>query len=270
MVAATPPPRHTPGAGRLAVARVGQRSIVREARAESPLRFVLTKNAGHAAWVVTSSFGGGLVRGDVTRLEVTVDEGGALALLTQASTKVYRGSSEQWVDVAVAPGGLAAVLPDPVACFAESSFTQRTCARLAPDASLLLVDAYTSGRAAHGDEWRMSALDSRIVAVVGGRERVWDATRLDERDGSIAARLPGVGAFATVVAIGPRAAPAAEAALALAASPPRGALVAAAPVDGGALTRISAGSAEALDELVGLALGNLDEILGDDPRRRRT
>lgn len=270
MVALTSPPTHTPGAGRLEVTRVGRRSVVRRAHAESPLRFVLTENAGHAAWVVTSSFGGGLVRGDVTRLAIDVDDDAGLALLTQASTKVYRGASEQRLDAAIAPGALAAILPDPVACFAGASFVQRTRARLAADASLLLVDAYTSGRAAHGDEWRMTAIDARIVVEVDGRERVWDATRLDERDGSIAARLPSVGAFATVVAIGPRAAPAARAGLALVARPPRGARVAAAPIPGGALVRLAAASAEALDDLVGLALGNLDEILGDDPRRRRT
>src|SRR5687768_3060300 len=52
------------GDARLGFERVGNRTVVRTALAHSPLRLLTPRNHGHAAWVYTSSLGGGLVDGD--------------------------------------------------------------------------------------------------------------------------------------------------------------------------------------------------------------
>ena len=80
-----------PGRGGLAVVRgCGGPSVVTRAYATSPLRLLMPKNHGSAAWVYTSSYGGGLVDGDRIALDVDVGPGAAAFLSTQASTKVYR------------------------------------------------------------------------------------------------------------------------------------------------------------------------------------
>ena len=66
------------GHGHLAVARVRGRSVVTRARADSPLRWLLPDNRGHAPWAYTTSYGGGLVDGDALCLDAHVGDGAAL------------------------------------------------------------------------------------------------------------------------------------------------------------------------------------------------
>src|SRR5262245_25857867 len=90
------------------------RSDVHRARGAGPLRLLFPRAAGDAAWIVTSSLGGGLVDGDAVALEVRVDAGATAVITTQASTKVYKGSSQQRTRVSVDGDGAVLVLPDPV------------------------------------------------------------------------------------------------------------------------------------------------------------
>src|SRR5262245_13535398 len=83
-------PLQTPGGGAIAAIRDGRRTVVSRAYASSPLKLLMPRNHGHAAWVYTSTYGGGLVDGDDIALRVDVDAGATLFLSTQASTKVYR------------------------------------------------------------------------------------------------------------------------------------------------------------------------------------
>lgn len=257
-------------AGEVTTAWVDGRSVITRALATSPLRLVLNKNRAPSAWVVTSTLGGGLVDGDRIALEARALGGSALAVLTQASTKVYRGQSAQRTVGHVEDGALLAILPDPVACFAGSRFEQETRVRLDDGGSTLILDAFTSGRAAHGDVWAMRSLASRVVIERDGRPAVWDATRLDEAEGSIAGRMGGFGAFGALFALGPRVAAVRDAILATRPGRSAGVVIAPAPIgDDGAVLRLAAPSAEALARAARDALGNLHEILGDDPLSRR-
>jgi urease accessory protein len=71
-----------------------------------------------ACHVVLSSYGGGLVTGDVIRLRVAVRAGARLALTTQASTRVFRSIDEAVTEKhtvgELAENVLAVVFPDPV------------------------------------------------------------------------------------------------------------------------------------------------------------
>ena len=60
---------------------------MRRAYATSPLRLLTPKNHGHAAWVYTSSYGGGLVDGDDIAVEASVGSGATAFLSTQSATK---------------------------------------------------------------------------------------------------------------------------------------------------------------------------------------
>jgi urease accessory protein len=149
------------------------------------------------------TFGGGLVDGDAIELDLRVEPGATLVVFTQATTKAFRGSSTQRIRAEV--HGTLVFLPDPVACFAGSRFTQRVDITLHGDGSTVTLDGFTSGRAAFGDRWAFDALDLATSVRLGdGRILVRDALRLDAADGSIAARLDRFEAFATVLAVGPR------------------------------------------------------------------
>ncbi len=106
---------------RLPVGRPRRRSLgrPRPARGE-PAAAPRAGNAGSAAWVSTSSFGGGPVDGDDLRLDVEVAAGASALLATQASTKAYRGSARSEIHARVGEGATLVVLSDPLVPFAGS------------------------------------------------------------------------------------------------------------------------------------------------------
>src|SRR5204862_7713297 len=82
--------QHRAGDAVLAVSMVHGLSAATTAWARSPLKLLTPRSRGESVWAYTSSFGGGMVAGDRTRLEVTIDAGARCFLGTQASTKIYR------------------------------------------------------------------------------------------------------------------------------------------------------------------------------------
>jgi urease accessory protein len=237
---------------------------------------------------VLASLGGGLVDGDSVRLDVSVDAGAAGLLGTQASTKVYRcpnGVCRQDTAARVAEDALLVLIPDPVACFATARYEQTTCVDLAASASLVLVDAYTSGRAARGERWDFHRYASRILVRRWGSPLLLDATVLDPGHGALRTRMGRFDAFATIVLVGPRVRALVQAAASLGApvtmggQPPyppapqavRADLVlAASPLgDDGVLVRIAGVSVEGVTAAVRARLTGLVAVLGDDPFARK-
>lgn len=248
------------------------RTLLLTARAESPLRFLRPTFPGTtSATVCLVTFGGGLVGGDEVELDVEVERSATLVIFTQSSTKVFRGTSRQVLRAKVE--GTLVVLPDPVSAFAGARYTQRIDVDLAADGACVVLDGFTSGRAAFGDRWAMSALDLRTTITHGGRTVLRDALRLDTADGSIADRAGHLEAFATLVAVGRRAQPVAKAIVEEPIAPPSNDLVvAASPLPRadalglpGAIARIAATSpAEAL-AAARARLRNLPDIDAVDP-----
>jgi urease accessory protein len=255
--------------GAIVVARAGARSVITRLEARAPLVVLQPRNHGHAAWIVTGTLGGGLVRGDHVALDVAVEDGAAALVATQASTKIYRGVSSQAFDARVAAGALLVSAPDPVVGFAGARYRQDARVTLDDGASLVWLDGATCGRRAHGERWAFGSYAAYLRVEVGGAVRVRDGVVLDDAHGAIAARLHRFDAIALVVALGPRAAPVAEALLARASSIARGAEVLVAPsaLAGGAIARIAGASVEAVARFV-RALP-LVPLLGDDPFRGR-
>src|SRR5262245_2200077 len=95
---------YSAGSGRLRFENVRGRTQIVESFAASPLKFLHPRSRGSAAWVVTSTYGGGLLGGDAIELNVNVGEDSRALLTTQASTKIYRSdrSSAQTLDCRVA------------------------------------------------------------------------------------------------------------------------------------------------------------------------
>src|SRR5439155_733831 len=144
-----------PGRGGLQVDMVNDESAVTSAWASSPLKLLVPRPRGKSVWVYLSSFGGGLVAGDETGLDLRLAAGTRAFISTQASTKVYRNPHTRpcghQLTAALGADSLLVLAPDPVQAFAGSSYSQRQVFRLQPGASLVLVDWFTSGRSACGE-----------------------------------------------------------------------------------------------------------------------
>lgn len=265
----------TRGSGELAFERVGAATVLRTARASSPLRLLTPRNHGHAAWIFAATFGGGLVDGDTIRIDLTLAPGSTGLLGTQASTKVYRcpsGACRQDLTATVGPEALLVLIPDPIVCFAEARYEQTIDVALAPQASLVLVDTFTAGRSARGERWQFARYASRLGVTRGGAPFVHDAVLLDPAHGELAARLGRFDAIATILLIGPRVRALREAATASAPAPTRAAALAQAvsPLgEDGALIRIAGASVEAVTAAVRATLIDLGALLGDDPFARK-
>jgi urease accessory protein len=271
-------PAGTPGVAR---SRPGAGSVVERAFATSPLRLLTPGNDGHAAWVFTSSFGGGLVDGDRLSLDVEIGEGAAAFLSTQASTKVYR--SEQGtrarLQARVGAGGLLVSLPDPVVCFADSRFDQEQTFDLASNAALVAVDWVTSGRRESGERCSFAHYCSRLVVRVDGRLVMYDTVALRRQDGDLASRLGRFDVLAVAVIVG-------EAVMAqghtMLADARGGAveqrpqhIVVASPLEErqagtvGAVLRVAGRSVEEVGRTLRESLAFVPALLGDDPWARK-
>lgn len=170
---------------------------------------MLTPRAhGRSVWACTSSFGGGLVAGDQTRLDVRLGPGARCFLGTQASTKVYRNPRRlpcgHATRAMLAENSQLIFAPDPVQPFADSNYAQRQEFHLAAGAGLLLVDWFTAGRVARGERWAFRRFQSRIDVFVGDERAFLDSILLDSSDGTLTspARVGRFNCFATVLLAG--------------------------------------------------------------------
>ena len=271
------------------------------AEGTAPLKLLVPRHRGRAVWAYVATFGGGLLPGDHIALDVDVGPGASLLLATQASTKIYRGGerpAQQQLRARVAEGGLCAVLPDPIVCFADAVYRQRQRFDLEPGASLVVCDWLSSGRAARDERWQLRSYRSTTEVFRGGEARgdrgalvVRDAVALEATPHSrLLDRFGAVDVFATVLLLGPALASAAAAlvgriaampvdptaALHASASPidvergrSRGAVTASSAVAGGAILRVAGRRVEDVAIFLRRELAALPELLGDDPWARR-
>ena len=265
-----------PGSGRFAVERARGRSVVRRVYAASPLRLLTPRNHGHAAWIYTSSYGGGLVDGDDISVRASVGAGAAAFLSTQSATKVYRSprGTRVALDADVREGGLLVVAPDAVICFAGSRYRQTQRLSIAGGGALVLLDCVTSGRRESGERWVFEEYVSRTTIRVDGRLVVHDALALRAGDGRLSERFGQYDVLAVAVLIGPALDAEAGRLHARVRAEPvqRGGerLVACAALDGGGcVLRIAGRTLEAVDGTVRDWLDFVPRLLGDSPWARK-
>ncbi len=240
-------------------------TVLATARADSPLRFVRpTFHGSRAAAVCAVTFGGGLVDGDSIDIDVSVERDATLVLFTQSTTKAFRGSTAQSVSANV--HGTLVLLPDPVSCFRGASYAQHTDVSLQGDGSVIVLDAYTAGRAAFGERWAFDALRLSTTIRQEGRVVLRDAVHLTHEDGPIDARMGAFDALASLCAVGSRMSPVIE--HVLAANVVSEALVAAASplaATSGAIVRIASTTAAGCVDEARRRLGGLRKIGVTDP-----
>jgi urease accessory protein len=251
----------------------------------------MPRNHGHAAWIYTSSFGGGLVDGDRIEMNVTIADDASAFISTQASTKVYRsprhGASSE-LHARLGAGALLVAAPDPVVCFAASRYRQVQRFDLAPGAALIAIDWLSSGRWASGERWAFHEYRAQLSVRVDGRLVVHDALQLSADDGDLSARMGRfeVLAIAVLIAAGDGIGASAGAAersarlrdatanivsrinsLPVARRADR--LLAATPLEDGCVVRIAGMSVEQVGRTLRDLLAFVPALLGDDPWTRK-
>jgi urease accessory protein len=265
-----------PGTGRLTFTCVGGRTVVRTAYATSPLKLINPRNHGQAAWVYLASYGGGLVGGDALRLDVEVERGARGLIATQASTKVYRSTAgaSHALHARVRDEGLLVVAPDPVVCFAASTYRQEQRFDLSPRGSLAVIDWISAGRLASGERWAFDSYRSRLTIWRDARCVLHDAMSLVGEDGPVPERLGRFSTLLVAALAGPALADrAAELRASIAALPIERAaslILSAAPMgDDGAIVRMAGTSVEEVTLEMRRRFGFLGALLGDDPWARK-
>jgi urease accessory protein len=162
----------------IAVSQVRGQSVLTACRNVQPLKILNPRAPAGSCHVVLSSYGGGMVAGDVIRLHLTAHADTRLFLGTQANTKIFRSVdgrvAEQIIEGTLESNALAAVLPDPVVLQEHSRYHQRQHWHLAPDAVLLLGDWLHSGRMDNGEQFAFTSFESELRITVAGRLAVLD------------------------------------------------------------------------------------------------
>ncbi|HEY1170138.1 MAG TPA: urease accessory protein UreD [Verrucomicrobiae bacterium] len=271
-------PRQAGHAG-LRVSHVAGESAVTECWAASPLKLLAPRFRGPSVWAYISSFGGGLVAGDETSLEVEIEAGATCFLSTQASTKVYRNPKllpcQHRMRAEVGEGGLLVLAPDPVQCFAQAIYEQKQEFHLAGDAGLVLVDWLNSGRAARGERWEFTRYLSRNEIFQADKRVMLDALRLTAEAGTedLLKQMGRFHCLATVAVVGPKLQGFAQALLADVAELPvlkrSDFAISASPLADGVLLRMAGVSTEQVGREIARRLSFVNPLLQDDPWARK-
>lgn len=267
------------GCAALEVKVVCAESAVTSAFATNPMKLLTPRSRGQSVWAYTSSFGGGLVAGDETRLDLNLGANSRCFIGTQASTKVYRNPSRRGcghrTQATLEADSLLVFAPDPVQAFANSSYTQRQEFHLASGAGLAFVDWFSAGRVARGERWEFEHFQSRNDVFIAGERVFVDSILLSPDDGLLASqhRAGRFNCFAILLLIGPPMQDTAKTLLEEISARPverGGQLVcSASPVRDGALLRAAGESVEQVGRELHEHLKFLPALLGDDPWARK-
>jgi urease accessory protein len=263
------------GQATLEVEMVFGESTVTSAYSAAPMKLLTPISRGLSVWAYTSNFGGGLVAGDQTRLGLTLGPETRCYLGTQSSTKVYRNPTGQpcshTTHADLAAGAILAFIPEPVQAFADSHYTQRQEFHLQTGAGLVLLDWFTSGRAARSERWNFSHLESRNDVFFNGERILADPLRLGSA--AVPKQMGRFNCLASLLLLGSPPKAISERLLQEIAVRPAeknaSLSASASPVRDGVLLRVVGESVERVRQEIQAHLYFLRDLLGDDPWSRK-
>ncbi|MEC7922503.1 MAG: urease accessory protein UreD [Planctomycetota bacterium] len=265
--------------GKLELASVGGRTVVTRACAGNPLKLLLPRPREHAAWVYTSSCGGGLGAGDQVALDVKVGPGAACVLGTQSATKVYKCPGDKFcrqeLRAKVEGDGFLVLAPDPVICFADSAYEQYQRVDLEPGSSLVVLDWISSGRRLRGERWAFRSYSSRLDVHVGDEQVLCESLRLDSTRSPVGSEFKtgGFDCLAVVGLFGEKVVDAVSALLDMISGQPfepgQEIVEAVSPVSHGAALRVMGSTPELVGRYLDEKLGFLAELIGESPWSRK-
>jgi urease accessory protein len=109
---------------------------------------------------------GGILAGDRLDTDISLGPGSRVCLSTPSATRVYRSPGPpavQRITVGIARGASLEWMPDHLIPSPGARLRQATEIVLAPDATLLHLDAWAAGRLARGEAWGFDLLDTSLL-----------------------------------------------------------------------------------------------------------
>jgi urease accessory protein len=132
----------------------------------NPVKLFAPNRPGHAAWIYTSTYGGGLVSGDAVSMAMTLHSRTQAVVTTQSATKIYgqgrAGGTSYNLQATVDDGALLVLAAEPVIPFANAHYTQHQNVELHGSAGLVLIDGLAAGRISRGERWAFDRFDSCV------------------------------------------------------------------------------------------------------------
>jgi urease accessory protein len=202
------------GEVRAVFARAGARSEAARAFETGGLRLRFPRAAGAECEAVIVNTGGGMAGGDQARIDLAVGPGALALATTQSAEKIYRCDDDGVrveTRLRVEAGGELAWTPQETLLFEGARLDRSLEAEVAPDASLLLMEAVVFGRLAHGETRIAARFRDRWRVRRGGRLVFAEETRLENAGADL--DRPAVGRGARALAVILSVAPNAEAQL---------------------------------------------------------
>jgi urease accessory protein len=216
----------------------------------------MTLERGGAAALLLLNPTGGLLGGDRLEARVELGPGAHACLSTPSATRVYRSEipAVQRFSATLGPGAVLEWLPDHVIPSCGARLVQSTDVALGAGATVLVADAWATGRLARSEPWGFRALDTALAVRDDGGLLLRERAVLDHAGFAGLGGAEGFGYVGTFAALRAGDAPWPELADALADDLPRAAPEARSGVTvlgrGGILARLLCPSAPVLDALV--------------------
>jgi len=180
-----------------AVDRACARTLLSASRQEPPLRVVrafATEDGPALAHLHNVS--GGLLGGDLLKLDVQAGAGTNVQITTTGATRIYRArcgaaAATQLNTIVVGGDAVLEYLPDAIIPFAGARFAQRTEIRMEAGAGLFWWEILTSGREASGEAFQYESVDLKLDLSVTGKLVAMERMRLEpaKREMSAVARM---------------------------------------------------------------------------------
>lgn len=259
--------------------RIEGQSVATRAESGNPLKLLVPRSRGKSVWACLSSYGGGMVAGDETRLDVHVGAGARGWIGTQSSTKIYRNPENRTCRhqtcARIEKNGILVLAPDVVQAFADACYSQRQEFHLETGAGLLLLDWLSAGRTARGERWAFRSYGSRNDIFINNHRIFVDALLLEPAAVPLAGphRLGRFNCIATLVFAGEPFREAAGALFKQIADQPVGQretlVSSASPFSVGTVLRIAGTEVEQVANQLHSHLTFLQDLLGDDPFNRK-
>lgn len=201
------------------VRRVNERSTITRIKSQYPLRMMPQTDLNHTyncIIVYALGYGGGMVQGDGTHMEILVDENACLCLRTQGVTKIYKSGlpeivTNQTVTTTIHTNGFMIYTPDHASLFKNSTYHQRQSYKLQENASLIHIDWFSCGRGDRNDAsknelWNINKLITRLSIDDSSQKKIL-CENLDleaSSNISVADKLGNAIIFGILVLIGPK------------------------------------------------------------------
>lgn len=185
--------------------RLGERGTELERLHQAgSLRALFPRDLGEGRTVVLTNTSGGVTGGDRFRTAITLNEGAAVTVTTQAAERAYRARPGETGRVetrlSVGTGGRLDWLPQETILFEGSNLERRLRVDLADGASALIVEPLVMGRAAMGEVLNDCRFSDGIDVRRDGAPLYLDRVLLN---GDMAERMrrPAIGGAAGAMAL---------------------------------------------------------------------